>query len=59
MTANYCDSQMFTIGTLGTRVNIETTMGLTGTTKCTYVIKVQQEKGAPAFRISKLDQWMF
>ena len=36
-----------------------TTNGLKGTTKCTYILNVATNAGAPAFKITKLDYWKF
>ena len=56
---NYCDQQYVNLTSMGDSKTLMTTKGLTGLTKCTYFIKVDADKGAPAFKITTLDYWKF
>jgi len=57
--ANYCDVQITALDATTTNKDLVTTQGLNGLTKCTYIIKVAADKGAPAFTIKNLDYWKF
>jgi len=57
--ANYCDVQVQQYTTTTTTSTMTTTQGLNGTTKCTYILNVAGNAGAPAFKITNMQYWKF